>query len=69
MSLLSLPTADDACGGTLRGSAISAHFPRVPQQRRLHLDHPVAQAGGHHRLVFIDFQLEDSYDFLEVTGD
>lgn len=70
-SLLSFPTADDACGGTLRGQSGIISSPHFPAEYHNNADCTwtiLAELGDTIALVFIDFQLEDGYDFLEVTG-
>lgn len=69
--LLSFPTADDACGGTLRGQSGIISSPHFPAEYHNNADCTwtiLAELGDTIALVFIDFQLEDGYDFLEVTG-
>lgn len=71
VSLLSLSTADDACGGTLRGQSGIISSPHFPSEYHNNADCTwtiLAELGDTIALVFIDFQLEDGYDFLEVTG-
>ncbi|XP_072466206.1 CUB and sushi domain-containing protein 2 isoform X1 [Notamacropus eugenii] len=68
-----LPTcrADDACGGTLRGQSGIISSPHFPSEYGNNADCTwtiLAELGDTIALVFIDFQLEDGYDFLEVTG-
>lgn len=66
-----LPTADDACGGTLRGQSGIISSPHFPSEYHNNADCTwtiLAELGDTIALVFIDFQLEDGYDFLEVTG-
>ncbi|XP_078013136.1 LOW QUALITY PROTEIN: CUB and sushi domain-containing protein 2 [Phascolarctos cinereus] len=68
-----LPTcrADDACGGTLRGQSGIISSPHFPSEYSNNADCTwtiLAELGDTIALVFIDFQLEDGYDFLEVTG-
>ena len=66
-----LPTADDACGGTLRGQSGIISSPHFPLEYHNNADCTwtiLAELGDTIALVFIDFQLEDGYDFLEVTG-
>uniref|UniRef100_A0A6I8P0Q8 CUB and Sushi multiple domains 2 n=1 Tax=Ornithorhynchus anatinus TaxID=9258 RepID=A0A6I8P0Q8_ORNAN len=68
-----LPTcrADDACGGTLRGQSGIIATPHFPSEYNNNADCTwtiLAELGDTIALVFGDFQLEDGYDFLEVTG-
>lgn len=70
-SLVSLSVADDACGGTLRGQSGIISSPHFPAEYHNNADCTwtiLAELGDTIALVFIDFQLEDGYDFLEVTG-
>ncbi|CAH6790893.1 unknown_gene_17662 [Phodopus roborovskii] len=63
--------ADDACGGTLRGQSGIISSPHFPAEYHNNADCTwtiLAELGDTIALVFIDFQLEDGYDFLEVTG-
>ncbi|KAL0604869.1 CUB and sushi domain-containing protein 2 [Plecturocebus cupreus] len=63
--------ADDACGGTLRGQSGIISSPYFPSEYHNNADCTwtiLAELGDTIALVFIDFQLEDGYDFLEVTG-
>ncbi|XP_044891446.1 CUB and sushi domain-containing protein 2 isoform X5 [Felis catus] len=63
--------ADDACGGTLRGQSGIISSPHFPSEYHNNADCTwtiLAELGDTIALVFIDFQLEDGYDFLEVTG-
>lgn len=69
--LTSVPTADDACGGTLRGQSGIIYSPHFPAEYHNNADCTwtiLAELGDTIALVFNDFQLEDGYDFLEVTG-
>ncbi|OBS73945.1 hypothetical protein A6R68_15514, partial [Neotoma lepida] len=62
---------DDACGGTLRGQSGIISSPHFPAEYHNNADCTwtiLAELGDTIALVFIDFQLEDGYDFLEVTG-
>ncbi|KAM6428144.1 CUB and sushi domain-containing protein 2 isoform 3-T4 [Liasis olivaceus] len=63
--------ADDACGGTLRGQSGIISTPHYPLEYNNNADCTwtiLAEPGDTIALVFLDFQLEDEYDFLEVTG-
>uniref|UniRef100_A0A8D2L0D4 CUB and Sushi multiple domains 2 n=1 Tax=Varanus komodoensis TaxID=61221 RepID=A0A8D2L0D4_VARKO len=63
--------ADDACGGTLRGQSGIISTPHYPSEYINNADCTwtiLAEPGDTIALVFLDFQLEDEYDFLEVTG-
>lgn len=63
--------ADDACGGTLRGQSGIISSPHFPSEYHNNADCTwtiLAELGDTIALVFSDFQLEDGYDFLEVTG-
>ncbi|XP_062818489.1 CUB and sushi domain-containing protein 2 isoform X3 [Anolis carolinensis] len=63
--------ADDACGGTLRGQSGIISTPHYPLEYSNNADCTwtiLAEPGDTIALVFLDFQLEDEYDFLEVTG-
>ncbi|KAJ6652286.1 hypothetical protein lerEdw1_012754 [Lerista edwardsae] len=63
--------ADDACGGTLRGQSGIISTPHYPLEYSNNADCTwtiLAEPGDTIALVFIDFQLEDEYDFLEVSG-
>ncbi|XP_053123530.1 CUB and sushi domain-containing protein 2 isoform X5 [Hemicordylus capensis] len=63
--------ADDACGGTLRGQSGIISTPHYPSEYSNNADCTwtiLAEPGDTIALVFMDFQLEDGYDFLEVTG-
>ncbi|KAH0631152.1 hypothetical protein JD844_005314 [Phrynosoma platyrhinos] len=64
-------SADDACGGTLRGQSGIISTPHYPSEYSNNADCTwtiLAEPGDTIALVFLDFQLEDEYDFLEVTG-
>ncbi|KAL7980563.1 hypothetical protein Chor_001717 [Crotalus horridus] len=63
--------SDDACGGTLRGQSGIISTPHYPLEYNNNADCTwtiLAEPGDTIALVFSDFQLEDEYDFLEVTG-
>lgn len=70
-SFFSLPTADDGCGGTLRGQSGVITTPNYPAEYNNNADCTwtvLAEPGDTIALVFSDFQLEDDYDLLEVSG-
>ncbi|KAI1901838.1 hypothetical protein AGOR_G00038510 [Albula goreensis] len=63
--------ADDGCGGTLRGQSGVITSPNYPQDYNNNADCTwtvLAEPGDTIALVFSDFQLEDDYDLLEVSG-
>ncbi|XP_039595033.1 CUB and sushi domain-containing protein 1-like [Polypterus senegalus] len=63
--------AEGACGGTLRGTSgviASPHFPSEYDNDADCTWSILAEAGDTIALVFTDFQLEDGYDFLEISG-
>lgn len=63
--------ADDGCGGTLRGQSGVITTPNYPGEYNNNADCTwtiLAEPGDTIALVFSDFQLEDDYDLLEVTG-
>lgn len=69
--LPSLFAADDACGGTLRGQSGIISSPHFPLEYGNNADCTwtiLAEPGDTIALVFMDFQLEDGYDVLEVAG-
>ncbi|XP_018428951.1 PREDICTED: CUB and sushi domain-containing protein 2-like [Nanorana parkeri] len=62
---------DDACGGTLRGQSGIITSPHFPSEYNNNADCTwtiLAEVGDTIALIFTDFQLEDAYDYLEVTG-
>lgn len=64
-------TADDGCGGTLRGQSGVITSPNYPQEYNNNADCTwtvLAEPGDTIALVFSDFQLEEDYDVLEITG-
>lgn len=66
----SLP-AEGACGGTLRGTSSTISSPRFPSEYENNADCTwtiLAEPGDTIALVFTDFQLEEGYDFLEISG-
>ncbi|XP_041439963.1 CUB and sushi domain-containing protein 2 isoform X1 [Xenopus laevis] len=63
--------ADNACGGTLRGQSGIITSPHFPSEYYNNADCTwtiLAEVGDTIALIFTDFQLEDAYDYLEVTG-
>ncbi|XP_067112326.1 CUB and sushi domain-containing protein 2 [Osmerus mordax] len=63
--------ADDGCGGTLRGQSGVITSPNYPGEYNNNADCTwtvLAEPGDTIALVFSDFQLEDDYDLLEVSG-
>ncbi|AWP21874.1 putative CUB and sushi domain-containing protein 2 [Scophthalmus maximus] len=63
--------ADDGCGGTLRGQSGVITTPNYPAEYSNNADCTwtvLAEPGDTIALVFSDFQLEDDYDLLEVSG-
>uniref|UniRef100_A0AAR2L905 CUB and Sushi multiple domains 2 n=1 Tax=Pygocentrus nattereri TaxID=42514 RepID=A0AAR2L905_PYGNA len=63
--------ADDGCGGTLRGQSGIITSPNYPQEYNNNADCTwtvLAEPGDTISLVFTDFQLEEDYDVLEVSG-
>ncbi|XP_017162838.1 CUB and sushi domain-containing protein 2 [Poecilia reticulata] len=63
--------ADDGCGGTLRGQSGVITTPNYPAEYNNNADCTwtvLAEPGDTIALVFSDFQLEDDYDLLEVSG-
>ncbi|CAH2222352.1 Hypothetical predicted protein [Pelobates cultripes] len=63
--------ADDACGGTLRGQSGIINSPYFPSEYNNNADCTwtiLAEVGDTIALIFTYFQLEDAYDYLEVTG-
>ncbi|XP_059898687.1 LOW QUALITY PROTEIN: CUB and sushi domain-containing protein 1 [Gadus macrocephalus] len=63
--------ADDGCGGTLRGQSGVITSPSYPGEYNNNADCTwtvLAEPGDTIALVFSDFQLEDDYDLLEVSG-
>nr|XP_014341913.1 PREDICTED: CUB and sushi domain-containing protein 1-like [Latimeria chalumnae] len=62
---------EGACGGTLRGTSGSISSPHFPSEYENNADCTwtiLAEPGDTIALVFTDFQLEDRYDFLEISG-
>ncbi|XP_028737903.2 CUB and sushi domain-containing protein 1 [Peromyscus leucopus] len=63
--------AEGACGGTLRGTSSSISSPHFPSEYDNNADCTwtiLAEPGDTIALVFTDFQLEEGYDFLEISG-
>ncbi|XP_036402136.1 CUB and sushi domain-containing protein 1-like [Megalops cyprinoides] len=63
--------AEGACGGTLRGTTGTISSPHFPSEYENNADCTwsiLAEPGDTIALVFTDFQLEDRYDFLEISG-
>uniref|UniRef100_A0A672MSI3 CUB and Sushi multiple domains 2 n=1 Tax=Sinocyclocheilus grahami TaxID=75366 RepID=A0A672MSI3_SINGR len=63
--------ADDGCGGTLRGQSGVITSPNYPQEYNNNADCTwtvLAEPGDTIALVFSNFQLEEDYDVLEITG-
>ncbi|XP_060780908.1 CUB and sushi domain-containing protein 1a [Neoarius graeffei] len=63
--------AEGACGGTLRGTTGTISSPHFPSEYENSADCTwsiLAEPGDTIALVFTDFQLEDRYDFLEISG-
>lgn len=70
-TILFLSAADDGCGGTLRGQSGVITTPNYPSEYNNNADCTwtvLAEPGDTIALVFSDFQLEDDYDLLEVSG-
>ncbi|XP_062852030.1 CUB and sushi domain-containing protein 1-like [Trichomycterus rosablanca] len=63
--------AEGTCGGTLRGTTGTISSPHFPSEYENNADCTwsiLAEPGDTIALVFTDFQLEDRYDFLEISG-
>ncbi|XP_023598845.1 CUB and sushi domain-containing protein 1-like [Trichechus manatus latirostris] len=63
--------AEGACGGTLRGTSSTISSPHFPSEYENNADCTwtiLAEPGDTIALVFTDFQLEEGYDFLEISG-
>ncbi|KAM4836887.1 CUB and sushi domain-containing protein 1 [Thomomys bottae] len=63
--------AEGACGGTLRGTGSPISSPHFPSEYDNNADCTwtvLAEPGDTIALVFTDFQLEEGYDFLEISG-
>lgn len=64
-------TAEDACGGTMRGSSGIISSPNFPNEYHNNADCTwtiVAEPGDTISLIFTDFQMEEKYDYLEIEG-
>lgn len=71
LSLFLSCAAEGACGGTLRGTSGSISSPYFPSEYENNADCTwtiLAEPGDTIALVFTDFQLEEGYDFLEISG-
>ncbi|XP_034615478.1 CUB and sushi domain-containing protein 3 [Trachemys scripta elegans] len=63
--------AEDACGGTMRGSSGMISSPNFPNEYHNNADCTwtiVAEPGDTISLIFTDFQMEEKYDYLEIEG-
>ncbi|XP_072107222.1 CUB and sushi domain-containing protein 1a [Mobula birostris] len=63
--------AEGACGGTLRGTSGMISSPHFPSEYNNNADCTwsiLAEPGDTIALIFSDFQLEDGYDILEISG-
>ncbi|KAM8966399.1 CUB and sushi domain-containing protein 3 [Pelodytes ibericus] len=63
--------AEDACGGTVRGSSGIISSPGFPNEYHNNADCTwtvVTEPGDTISLVFTDFQMEEKYDYLEIEG-
>ncbi|KAM5163755.1 CUB and sushi domain-containing protein 1 [Mantella aurantiaca] len=63
--------AEGSCGGTLRGTSGIITSPHFPSEYENNADCTwtiLAEPGDTIALVFTDFQLEEGYDFLEISG-
>ncbi|MBN3320802.1 CSMD1 protein, partial [Atractosteus spatula] len=63
--------AEGACGGTFRGTSGMISSPHFPSEYENNADCTwsiLAEPGDTIALVFTEFQLEDRYDFLEISG-
>ncbi|XP_075058584.1 CUB and sushi domain-containing protein 1 [Mixophyes fleayi] len=63
--------AEGACGGTLRGTSGIISSPHFPSEYENNADCTwtiLAEPGDTIALVFTDFQMEEGYDFLEISG-
>lgn len=71
LHLTSSHVAEGSCGGTLRGTTGTISSPHFPSEYENSADCTwsiLAEPGDTIALVFTDFQLEDRYDFLEISG-
>ncbi|XP_067840108.1 CUB and sushi domain-containing protein 1-like [Heptranchias perlo] len=63
--------AEGDCGGTLRGTSGMISSPHFPSEYTNNADCTwtiLAEPGDTIALIFSDFQLEDGYDILEISG-
>nr|XP_034980310.1 CUB and sushi domain-containing protein 3-like [Zootoca vivipara] len=63
--------AEDACGGTMRGSSGIVSSPNFPNEYHNNAECTwtiVAEPGDTISLIFTDFQMEEKYDYLEIEG-
>ncbi|XP_007438890.1 CUB and sushi domain-containing protein 3-like, partial [Python bivittatus] len=63
--------AEDACGGTMRGSSGIISSPNFPNEYHNNADCTwtiVAEPGDTISLIFTDFHMEEKYDYLEIEG-
>ncbi|XP_077127218.1 CUB and sushi domain-containing protein 3 isoform X7 [Ranitomeya variabilis] len=63
--------AEDACGGTVRGTNGIISSPGFPNEYHNNADCTwtvVTETGDTISLVFTDFQMEEKYDYLEIEG-
>lgn len=63
--------AEDACGGTMRGSSGVVSSPNFPNEYHNNADCTwtiVAEPGDTISLIFTDFHMEEKYDYLEIEG-
>ncbi|XP_063297188.1 CUB and sushi domain-containing protein 1 [Pelobates fuscus] len=63
--------AEGACGGTLRGTSGVISSPHFPSEYENNADCTwtiLAEPGDTIALIFTDFQMEEGYDFLEISG-
>ncbi|KAJ4927851.1 hypothetical protein JOQ06_015653, partial [Pogonophryne albipinna] len=64
-------TAEDTCGGTVRGGSGVVTSPGYPGNYGNQADCTwilLAEPGDTISLIFTDFQTEEKYDYLEVEG-
>ncbi|KAB1257714.1 CUB and sushi domain-containing protein 1 [Camelus dromedarius] len=69
--LLRALVTEGACGGTLRGTSSTISSPHFPSEYENNADCTwtiLAEPGDTIAVVFTDFQLEEGYDFLEISG-
>ncbi|XP_073482747.1 CUB and sushi domain-containing protein 1 [Aquarana catesbeiana] len=63
--------AEGSCGGTLRGTSGIITSPHFPSEYENNADCTwtiLAEPGDTIAFIFTDFQLEEGYDFLEISG-